>query len=202
MQSLDHPNIIKHKDFYCNEENGIYIIVTEYHAFITLKSFLSFELSERTTFEWIKLRDLFRRILLCVLFIHQRKIIHRDLNIENILICPITYEFKIIDFGVAVDIEIQDYVFNDEGNVNYRLKYSDYSPEEPWTIDFWGLGLILLGFYFQKDINSRQAHKIYEEKKRNIIEEEPELNQTLLNLLGKEKFTYTENAIEKIMGMQ
>ena len=128
------------------------MIVTEYFPSITLKSFL-----EELNSEFSQRIDLFQKICDCISYLHRQKILHSDLNVENILICPETFEFKLIDFGLALNIKNEDVVLNiDEGNVNYRMK--DTTSGDPFEIDNWGLQLIFLSLSFGKVFTSNEVY--------------------------------------------
>lgn len=101
---------------------------------------------------------------------HEKKILHGDLNIENLLICPRTYDFKIIDFGLAINLEKNEIVFNDRGNLNYRICDSEFSFEDPLRIDYWGFLLILLSCHYQQNITSKKALQIIKNRSNDSVE--------------------------------
>lgn len=53
-------------------------------------------------------RAIFRQVVSAVKFLHERKILHRDLKCENILVCSkeisAASQVKLVDFGVAKDV--------------------------------------------------------------------------------------------------
>jgi len=190
---LSHENIVKFIAYYSDEKKGVFIILTEYVPFITLKSFLNL-----SNVDLLQTTDLFKKILLCVHYLHEQKILHRDINIENILICPKTHEFKLVDFGLALNLQTRTFVCNDEGNLDYRFKDSDFSMEDPLKIDYWGLGLVLLSLFYKKTITTNLAMKIIEIENIDIFKNKPFLNQSLKKLLGIEELKDGKTPLDEL----
>lgn len=164
MSSLNFKNIIKFLNYFTDEKQGIYIILTEYCPYISLKAFI-----ETSNYEMHE--HLFKELALTIFKLHKKKILHRDLNVENILVCPQTLNFKIIDFGVAVSLEKSNFATNDEGNLMYRLEEKEFSLDDPWKIDFWGLTVIYLSLKCRRVLRAKQARVIlredFDEKSQN-----------------------------------
>ena len=100
MKVVDHPNIVKLYEFFEDDEN--FYIIQEFcsggqlfEAILKKKTFSENEASEIMT-----------QLLSAIAHCHQRKIVHRDVKPENLLIDQIgtdTEKFvvKVIDFGIS-----------------------------------------------------------------------------------------------------
>lgn len=95
-------------------------------------------------------------------YLHERKITHRDFNIENILINPKNLQIKIIDFGVA-SISSQDEeeeIMIPVGNPHYRISNTLSCCSNPFFQDYWGFLLIALIFVLRKNVTTKQLIKM------------------------------------------
>ena len=102
LKTLSHPNIVKIYEFYDSPLN--YYIVTEYCKIGELFSFIKNEYNES------QLSVLFYQVFSGLVYLHEKKILHRDLKLENIMVSEIEKDIvtgdeyfwiKIIDFGTA-----------------------------------------------------------------------------------------------------
>lgn len=100
MKAVDHPNIVKLFEFYEDEES-MYII-TEYCQGGQL-----FEaMLRKKTFSENEASNIMMQLLSAINHCHQRKIVHRDVKPENLLVDSIEpdsgkFNIKIIDFGIS-----------------------------------------------------------------------------------------------------
>ena len=89
-------------------------------------------------------------ILLGLIYLHQNNIVHRDLNLNNIIIDKSGIHCKIIDFGLAYQFKNDELplLYNTAGTILF------YAPEmcivnqmnfqyNPFKADIWALGIIL-----------------------------------------------------------
>ena len=102
LKKLSHPNIVKIFEFYITKAH--YYIVTEYCKDGELFSYIKNKYSER------QLAVLFYQIFSGLWYLHDNKILHRDIKLENIMISgkekdqqtnEDLFWIKIIDFGTA-----------------------------------------------------------------------------------------------------
>ena len=102
LKSLSHPNIVKIYEFF--DTALYYYLVTEYCKRGELFSYITNEYNER------QLSILFYQVFSGLCYLHEKRIIHRDLKLENIMISEIEKDIvtgeeyfwmKIIDFGTA-----------------------------------------------------------------------------------------------------
>ena len=115
LQTLNHKNIIKLETIKQTTNN--YYIITEYYngggLFNILKQYKKFY---HKAFPENIIQHLMRQIIDAIIYLHQRKIIHRDLKLENLLINYeseedknnlnlLKAEVKIIDFGFATHLD-------------------------------------------------------------------------------------------------
>lgn len=132
----------------------------------------------------IEARNLFKEILAAVQFMHSKRIVHRDLKLENIMF---THEnsatLKLIDFGFAACIgnRLMD-------TPCYTLEYA--APEilsnkkYSEACDLWSLGVILYTLLcghmpFQRRNESQDDHEIRERIKRGAIDTDSSAWQSL-----------------------
>ncbi|ESO84091.1 hypothetical protein LOTGIDRAFT_108248 [Lottia gigantea] len=138
LAMLDHPNIISYYDSF--EEDGVLMIEMEYADGGTLKQFLyqqeHLHLDEKVVLE------MFQQIVAAIRYIHEHKILHRDLKTDNIFL---TKEgiIKVGDFGISK-------MMSSVQGANTVLGTPYYiSPEmcegKPYSFksDIWALGCIL-----------------------------------------------------------
>ena len=102
LKSLSHPNIVKIYEFF--DMPLYYYIVTEYCKNGELFSYITNEYNER------QLAVLFYQVFSGLYYLHEKKILHRDLKLENLMVSEIEKDIgtgdeyfwiKIIDFGTA-----------------------------------------------------------------------------------------------------
>ena len=102
LKKLSHPNIVKIFEFYITKAH--YYIVTEYCKEGELFTYIKKKFSER------QLAVLFYQIFSGLWYLHDNKILHRDIKLENIMISGKEVDkstdeelfwIKIIDFGTA-----------------------------------------------------------------------------------------------------
>ena len=102
LKKLSHPNIVKIYEFYVS--NSHYYIVTEFCRDGELFSYIKNKYSER------QLAVLFYQVFSGLWYLHDNKILHRDIKLENIMISQKEKDnetgeelfwVKIIDFGTA-----------------------------------------------------------------------------------------------------
>ena len=102
LKSLSHPNIVKIYEFF--DTVLYYYIVTEYCKKGELFSYIKNKYSEK------QLAVLFYQVFSGLCYLHEKKILHRDLKLENLMVSEIEKDIitgeeyfwiKIIDFGTA-----------------------------------------------------------------------------------------------------
>jgi serine/threonine protein kinase len=135
---LDHPNIVKLKDFYSEVEHDYFTM--EYIAGGSLA-----EASRNLTPEWSA--QLVAKIARAVGYAHRQGIIHRDLKPANVLL-TIEKEPKIADFGLAKDLNNRRDTFTTAsdvvlGTAMYLSPEQARNKEVGPPADIHGLGCIL-----------------------------------------------------------
>ena len=140
-------------DFIQYEENGIFIILFEYFKGISLETFLE----KMPSYEKLLI---FHQIYDSLNYLHKHSIVHRDINLTNILIDPDNLQIKIIDFGLArkkVDIDCLE-VHDFEGNYDFRPPKTKIF-QNPYLTDLWSAGLVFLSLFWKKKVTTRQILK-------------------------------------------
>lgn len=96
ISNLTHPNIVQAKNLLHTEKSSI-LIMEFLESYIPLKEFID----EKFPLSSSQSHSIFFQIIAAIVYLHDRKILHRDLHISNILINPVTEQIKIIDFGLS-----------------------------------------------------------------------------------------------------
>jgi len=137
MSELHHPNIVKFIEYYDLPE--CYNFIYEYTNGINLTDYIS-----RYTLNDQMIRQIFSQVLSGVKFLHDNRIIHCDMKMENVIVSTDGW-VKIIDFDLArVCLDsmecITDVVIGTDGYISpesYDLCV--YSPKS----DIWSIGVML-----------------------------------------------------------
>ena len=141
MRKLNHPNITKILETF--EDDKYILIIMEY---INGGNLFSFVKKRRKLSEKIS-KFLFRQIILGIQHIHSKKIVHRDIKLENILI-DLNNRIKICDFGIGIMLESEDELIYDQcGTPMYMAPEIIINSKKNgylgYPVDIWSAGIAL-----------------------------------------------------------
>ena len=226
LKTLDHKNIIKLETIKQSENN--YYIISEYYNGGGLYDILKqYKKIYGRPFPENIVQHLMRQIIDAVIYLHQRKIIHRDLKLENLLINYETEEdknnlnllnaeVKIIDFGFATTLNGSNLRYSILGspinmdpilltklnnqNISYLIGYDEKA-------DIWSLGTVCYEMatgemLFQvQNVNQlvqRVEIGIYHVP-TNLSQEIVSFLQCMLQYLGKDRLSAIELASQPFL---
>ena len=143
LKQLSHPNIVKIYEFYISENH--YYIITEFCKEGELFSYIKNKYSER------QLAVLFYQVFSGLWYLHDNKILHRDIKLENIMISQKEKDnetgeelfwAKIIDFGTAKIFE-KNKKEKDVVGSSYYIAPEVLKQNYNEKCDTWSVGVIL-----------------------------------------------------------
>lgn len=159
MKVVDHPNIVKLYEFFEDDEN--FYIIQEFCSGGQL-----FEaILKKKTFSENEAADIMTQLLSAIAHCHQRKIVHRDVKPENLLIDKMDHVeqeklvVKVIDFGISTNITPDQKLTLSIGTPYYvapEVIEGQYNEK----CDVWSCGVILYillcGYppFYGRDANS------------------------------------------------
>ena len=142
LLSLVHPFIIKLIKTFQNQDYIFYLM--EYVKGCELASYINNRKNE-------KLRNKYETqfyssiILLIINYLHKKKIAHRDIKGENIMIQENGY-LKLIDFNTCV--EIKDLTKTITGTPHYMAPELILGKGYNFCVDYWSTGVLIYKLYF------------------------------------------------------
>lgn len=100
LSTLSHPNIVSYRHSFENDLQQLHIIMDycdggDLYRKIIERKRIGVPFDERQLVQW------FVQICLALKYIHERKILHRDLKTQNIFACDADNTVKVGDFGIA-----------------------------------------------------------------------------------------------------
>ncbi len=122
LKELNHPNIVKFYDFLASNFN--YYLIMEFCNGGDLTGCLEkYKKKYNETFSVEIVQYLMRQIINAFVYIHGKKIIHRDIKLDNILLSfenendkenlnLLSAQIKIIDFGLATKLDSFDLAYS------------------------------------------------------------------------------------------
>ena len=148
LKSLNHPYIIKYIESF--HDSNLFCIVMEYadcgdmNKLVKSQLKLQIPLREEVILNW------FVQLCFAVKYIHERKILHRDLKLSNVFLCS-NGDIKLGDFGIAK-------VLNDTNDFAKTLVGTPYylSPElclkrsYNQKSDVWSMGCVLYELMYMR----------------------------------------------------
>ncbi|KAM3146133.1 hypothetical protein pb186bvf_001790 [Paramecium bursaria] len=141
LQKLNHPHIVQYKDSF--QEQGTLIIIMEYCEEGDLQFHINRKQQKNETFPEKVILNWFLQSALALKYIHEQKILHRDIKSQNIFLNSSGF-IKIGDFGIS---RVLEYTYEQAETVVGTPYYM--SPEvcenKPYTYksDVWALGCVL-----------------------------------------------------------
>lgn len=203
--SLSHPNIVGIYDV--GSDKDIHYIVMEYIEGKTLKELIA----QEGPFDSRKVLELGIQIVSALRHAHHKKIIHRDIKPQNILITT-DHVLKVTDFGIAKAVDSSTIVASNNaiGSVHY------FSPEQAKgnyvneTSDLYSCGIVLfelatkrLPFEADTHISIALKHINEEMPKPSLFNPSivPGLEGIILKATDKRQDARYQNADEMLMDM-
>jgi fused len=137
LRKLDHPNIILMFD--CFETSKDVVLVTEY-AFGELFQVLC----EDKRLPEAVVQSIGKQLVSALHYLHSRRIMHRDLKPQNVLICGSSGTVKLADFGFSRQMSASTVLLSSiKGSPLYLSPelFTDHAYE--YKADLWSLGVML-----------------------------------------------------------
>ena len=153
LSTISHPNIIKVYDCY-RDSNGFYYVM-EYVKNGNLSNYLK-EYQKKNDLNFKIKKQIMSQISHCLLFLHNRGIILRNLDLDNILIQKDNknrINVKIIDYGFSRILGKLD-CLSESLNSLYSVKYSSpqITNKLPYNFkaDIWSIGILFYYILYNK----------------------------------------------------
>jgi calcium-dependent protein kinase len=194
LKQLSHPNIVKIYEFYISENH--YYIITEFCKEGELFSYIKNKYSER------QLAVLFYQVFSGLWYLHENKILHRDIKLENIMIDgkekdkstgEELFWAKIIDFGTAKLFE-KNKKEKDVVGSSYYIAPEVLKQNYNEKCDTWSVGVILYMTLvgrapFDGKDDEEIIYKInsvdYNKNEPRLLKHSPEVRDLVSHLLDK-----------------
>jgi serine/threonine protein kinase len=144
-QKIDHPNIIRFYDYQKNDEQKKVLIALEYAEQGDLFNFLN----KKGALEEKMACKFFVQTALALNYIHQFKMIHRDVKPENILLDK-SLNAKLCDFGWSAEYDENTKRQTICGTYEYMAPEIIFKKQQDTSIDIWALGILLFELLHNK----------------------------------------------------
>ncbi|XP_036032621.1 putative sperm motility kinase W [Onychomys torridus] len=137
LQSVEHRNIVNF--FHVIDTSSTTFVIMEYIAGKDLKYFLR----GKSILKEDEVRPIFQQVVSGVHFLHQNRIAHRDIKLENILIDR-AGNIKLCDFGMARQLAEGQMMVKVCGTLRYLApEILARKPYDGLVGDMWSLGVLL-----------------------------------------------------------
>ena len=187
MFSMKHPFIVSIIDTFKTKDFLFFLL--EYIDGINLQKYLSD--SKRELRNLIEVKFFLGTMALVLNYLQNHRIIHRDLKPANIMIDYKGY-FKVIDFGIAIDITGKDYACSTIGTFHYMAPEVIRGENYNNAIDYWSVGIIAYELFYgrlpfgQGEKNPLNIYRDILEKRLYLpSENEVGFNEVVYDLLRK-----------------
>ena len=195
LKQLSHPNIVKIYEFYISENH--YYIITEFCKEGELFSYIKNKYTER------QLAVLFYQVFSGLWYLHENKILHRDIKLENIMISgkekdnstgEELFWVKIIDFGTAKIFE-KNKKEKDIVGSSYYIAPEVLKQNYNEKCDTWSVGVILyMTLVGRAPFDGKDDEEIikkinsvdYNKNEPRLVKHSPEVRDLVSKLLEKD----------------
>jgi serine/threonine protein kinase len=194
MLTIKHEHLVSLNDIY---ENDIYIIFRyKYYNMIDLFACVSNNILYNIVKKNNHLDKISKQLIMVINYLHNKKICHRDIKIDNILvnfkdgfkILVCDFEFIINTDSFGYNIRIGD--DNNLGTLQYMAPELYRPGNINWRqVDIWGIGIVLCIIYSQTlpgtlgIHNSHSYFKIWDKHYNDIFYKHNNLKEKDLNII-------------------
>ena len=150
LKELDHPGVVELREVVYVPKEKVLHLIFEYLDY-DMKKFMK---AHKNTITEAQIKNFVRQLLEAVDHCHSRRIIHRDIKPQNLLINREQNTLKLADFGLARVFTIPIRTLTHEiETLWYRapeilLGAKQYS----LGVDMWAIGCVLAEFYLKKPL--------------------------------------------------
>lgn len=192
---LDHPHIVKLRDFFFTDEN--FYLIFDYVKGVQL---LKHIIRHRKLREDMS-RKYFRQIVSAVEYCHSNSVVHRDMKIENVLIDS-NDNALLIDFGLSNFYDAEGFLGTFCGSLYFAApELLSGKPYRGPEIDVWSLGVVLYVMVCGRvpfdDKNTQSLYQKILKAEVSVPEVTPELELLIKEMLNPDP--KTRISIEQIM---
>jgi polo-like kinase 1 len=183
-KSLKHDNIVGFISFI--ESENYYVIILKLCEYGNMKELIK----DRKRITEMEARYYLSQLISGVKYIHENKVIHRDLKLANIFLTD-ELKIKIGDFGLTTRVNYTDERQKNIVGTPYYMAPEIIQPGEvgySYEVDIWAIGVILYIWVIGKmPFNAPDTEKLY----RKILDcnycfpEEIEISDEVKDLIGK-----------------
>ena len=194
LRKLDHPNIVRHRDFLHDAKGDRYIVVVEYMARGVVMSSGKLEGVKPLAEDGV--REIMRDVVAGLEYLHYQRIVHRDIKPDNLLRAG-DGTVKVSDFG-----EAKMYTIKTQGRgksaspgtpafIAPELCMSEKSPKAPpegYPADVWSLGATLFYMvYGRVPFLARDIFEVYDMicTQKLKFPDQPKVSKPLKDLIKK-----------------
>ena len=178
LKNFDFPYVIKMYDFYEDCDSNRLFIVMEFMDGGNIGRC-------RTNQEK---RRAFSQLSMAVKYIHEQRIVHRDIKIENILRSR-DGSVRLADFGVSAFIEknVDKIKLENKGTPAYQApEVYDGGVYNPFLVDIWALGITLYKLIFdQFPFMAQNIKELSEKIRKEEVQFPDNADKNLIDLIKK-----------------
>ena len=203
LKKLSHANIIEIKNDYYFKDNKFLNIITEYAEEGTLQNKYEEQKKKKEYFDENELLDWFIQILLALKYIHEKNILHRDINPSNIFLMKDMA--KLGNFGVAKALSPElNYAKTLVTTPQYLAPEVKEKEKYTCQADIWALGvtfyqLIILDYPFEGSLEEIQTN--IEKGNKKPIPKDCKIDKKFIKIINEMMIVDPEKRItlEKIL---
>ena len=182
LLSIDYPFIIKLVKTFQNPDYVFYLM--EYVRGYEMSTLLN-KRNEKDLRNRVHTQFYIASVLLIVNYLHSKKIAHRDIKAENIMIDENGY-VKLIDFNTCV--EIKDLTATIAGTPHYMAPELLLGKGYNFSVDYWSIGILAYKIYygyFPFGNNMSDPMDIYQDILKKELAIPYNSNETFTNFIKK-----------------
>jgi NIMA (never in mitosis gene a)-related kinase len=140
LKRLDHPNIVRYKDSYC--ESGFLIIVMENCEVGDLAYHVKMKNKQGEFFTEAEIMNWFVQICMALQYIHSLGVLHRDIKTSNIYLTS-NNTVRLGDFGISKVLQGSEAAMTVVGTPYYMSPEVCEGKPYSYKSDAWSLGCVL-----------------------------------------------------------